>query len=133
MQPHKKTIATPIALSSEKDKQRRKLSLNQKLEHWITETTDPTQISARQTAKDIMMMTYENEETHLELCRMNLTNLPKGAFHFFPNLERLDVSINQLTTLDPETFSGLSKLTDLNLSHNHLAALDSKTLTAQVA
>ncbi|CAL1532335.1 unnamed protein product [Lymnaea stagnalis] len=47
-----------------------------------------------------------------------------GSFEKFPNLEQLDLSMNEIMTISPGTFNGLNELLFLNLSHNRLSTID---------
>lgn len=58
----------------------------------------------------------------LDLCGSNLPHLPESMFNFTPNMRRLDVSKNSLTSL-PDTIANLRMLEELNVSKNSLGEL----------
>ncbi|XP_004620181.2 extracellular matrix protein 2 [Sorex araneus] len=65
--------------------------------------------------------------TSLELMGNSITAIPDGAFHGLPNLERLDLSKNNITSsgIGPKAFKHLKKLTRLNLDENNLVEMPS--------
>ncbi|EPQ17292.1 ATP-dependent RNA helicase DDX18 [Myotis brandtii] len=65
------------------------------------------------------------EVTSLELAGNSITSIPDEAFNGLPNLERLDLSKNSITSsgIGPEAFKHLKKLVHLNMNGNSLAEL----------
>ncbi|XP_059512256.1 extracellular matrix protein 2 isoform X2 [Myotis daubentonii] len=65
------------------------------------------------------------EVTSLELAGNSITSIPDEAFNGLPNLERLDLSKNSITSsgIGPEAFKHLKKLVYLNMNGNSLAEL----------
>ena len=59
----------------------------------------------------------------LNLSHNELTNLLSGIFSNLHNVEELDLSSNKLLTLPPGIFSNLHNLKELDLSHNELLTL----------
>ncbi|XP_076366996.1 uncharacterized protein LOC143255361 [Tachypleus tridentatus] len=59
---------------------------------------------------------------HLNLSNNCLIVLETGVFHGFPNLQTLDLSSNQISTIAPLSLE-LPKLKILNMAHNRLSSL----------
>ncbi|XP_047382058.1 extracellular matrix protein 2 isoform X2 [Sciurus carolinensis] len=66
--------------------------------------------------------------TNLELVGNSITSIPDEAFNGLPNLERLDLSKNHITSsgIGPKAFKLLKKLTRLNLDGNNLVRIPSE-------
>ncbi|KAM4877546.1 extracellular matrix protein 2 isoform 2-T2 [Thomomys bottae] len=67
------------------------------------------------------------EITSLELIENSITSIPDEAFNGLPNLERLDLSINNINSsgIGPKAFKFLKKLIRLNMDGNNLAQIPS--------
>lgn len=67
------------------------------------------------------------EITSLELIGNSINSIPDEAFNGLPNLERLDLSKNNITSssIGPKAFKLLKKLTRLNLDGNNLVEIPS--------
>ncbi|XP_007529234.1 extracellular matrix protein 2 isoform X2 [Erinaceus europaeus] len=65
--------------------------------------------------------------TSLELIGNSFTSIPDEAFNGLPNLERLDLSRNNITSsgISPNAFKHLKKLIHLNMDENNLAEVPS--------
>ncbi|XP_040818713.1 extracellular matrix protein 2 isoform X3 [Ochotona curzoniae] len=65
--------------------------------------------------------------TSLEFVGNSITSIPDEAFNGFPNLERLDLSRNNINSsaVGPKAFKFLKKLTRLNLDGNNLVQIPS--------
>ncbi|EFB19522.1 hypothetical protein PANDA_017549, partial [Ailuropoda melanoleuca] len=72
------------------------------------------------------------EITSLELVGNSITDIPDGAFNGLPNLERLDLSNNNITSpgTSPKAFKLLKKLMLLNMDGNNLAEIPSELPSA---
>ncbi|KAL3054443.1 hypothetical protein OYC64_006724 [Pagothenia borchgrevinki] len=70
---------------------------------------------------------FPNSTDRLFLDRNVLSSLPANSFSDLP-LDELDLSHNQLSSLDPGCFGGLDSLRFLDLSFNLLTALDPAAL-----
>ncbi|CAK7300439.1 Extracellular matrix protein 2 [Vulpes lagopus] len=72
------------------------------------------------------------EITSLELAGNSITAIPDEAFNGLPNLERLDLSKNNITSpgISPKAFKHLKKLMRLNLDGNNLAEIPSELPSA---
>ncbi|XP_008689084.2 extracellular matrix protein 2 isoform X1 [Ursus maritimus] len=72
------------------------------------------------------------EITSLELIGNSITDIPDGAFNGLPNLERLDLSNNNITSpgTGPKAFKVLKKLIRLNMDGNNLAEIPSELPSA---
>ncbi|XP_035568104.1 extracellular matrix protein 2 isoform X3 [Canis lupus familiaris] len=72
------------------------------------------------------------EITSLELSGNSITAIPDEAFNGLPNLERLDLSKNNITSpgIGPKAFKRLKKLMRLNLDGNNLAEIPSELPSA---
>ncbi|XP_037652877.1 extracellular matrix protein 2 isoform X2 [Choloepus didactylus] len=68
------------------------------------------------------------EITSLELVGNAITSIPDGAFNGLPNLERLDLSKNNITSsgIGPKAFKFLKKLMRLNMDGNKLIQIPSE-------
>ncbi|XP_042542504.1 extracellular matrix protein 2 isoform X1 [Dipodomys spectabilis] len=68
------------------------------------------------------------EITSLELIENSITSIPDEAFNGLPNLERLDLSKNNITSLGigPKAFKFLKKLMRLNMDGNNLVQIPSE-------
>ncbi|KAM4803408.1 extracellular matrix protein 2 isoform X3 [Urocitellus parryii] len=68
------------------------------------------------------------EITSLELLGNSITSIPDEAFNGLPNLERLDLSKNNITSsgIGPKAFKLLKKLTRLNMDGNNLVRIPSE-------
>ncbi|XP_076994884.1 extracellular matrix protein 2 isoform X2 [Tamandua tetradactyla] len=68
------------------------------------------------------------EITSLELFGNAITSIPDEAFNGLPNLERLDLSKNNITSsgIGPKAFKLLKKLTRLNMDGNKLTQIPSE-------
>ncbi|XP_026954124.1 extracellular matrix protein 2 isoform X4 [Sagmatias obliquidens] len=68
------------------------------------------------------------EITSLELIGNSITSIPDEAFNGLPNLERLDLSRNNITSsgIGPKAFKLLKKLMRLNMDGNNLVAIPSE-------
>ncbi|XP_054443983.1 extracellular matrix protein 2 [Pteronotus mesoamericanus] len=68
------------------------------------------------------------EITSLELPGNSITSIPDEAFNGLPNLERLDLSKNNITSsgIGPKAFKLLKKLMHLNMDGNNLAEIPSE-------
>ncbi|XP_046520906.1 extracellular matrix protein 2-like isoform X1 [Equus quagga] len=66
--------------------------------------------------------------TSLELVGNSITSIPDEAFNGLPNLERLDLSKNNITSsgIGPKAFKLLKKLMRLNMDGNNLADIPSE-------
>ncbi|XP_021071685.1 extracellular matrix protein 2 isoform X2 [Mus pahari] len=67
------------------------------------------------------------EVTNLELAGNSILSIPDEAFNGLPNLERLDLSRNNITSLGigPKAFKSLKKLMRLNMDGNNLVHIPS--------
>uniref|UniRef100_A0A8C5UNB4 Extracellular matrix protein 2 n=1 Tax=Microcebus murinus TaxID=30608 RepID=A0A8C5UNB4_MICMU len=67
------------------------------------------------------------EITSLELIGNSIASIPDEAFNGFPNLERLDLSKNNITSsgIGPKAFKLLKKLMRLNMDGNNLTQIPS--------
>lgn len=67
------------------------------------------------------------EITSLELVGNSITSIPDEAFNGLPNLERLDLSKNNITSssIGPKAFKRLKKLKRLNMDGNNLVEMPS--------
>ncbi|XP_003468302.1 extracellular matrix protein 2 isoform X2 [Cavia porcellus] len=67
------------------------------------------------------------EITNLELAGNAISSIPNEAFNGLPNLERLDLSKNNITSsaIGPEAFKLLKKLVRLNMDENNLVHIPS--------
>ena len=72
-------------------------------------------------------MPAQTEVVYLPANRIE--NIPDGAFSHLARCTYLDLSMNGLTELRPETFSGLSSLKELYLRVNRLTELRPETFT----
>ncbi|KAF3816037.1 hypothetical protein GH733_016142 [Mirounga leonina] len=72
------------------------------------------------------------EITSLELVGNSITSIPDGAFNGLPNLERLDLSKNNITStgVGAKAFKLLKKLMRLNMDGNNLAEIPSELPSA---
>ncbi|XP_032164300.1 extracellular matrix protein 2 isoform X1 [Mustela erminea] len=72
------------------------------------------------------------EITSLELFGNAITSVPDGAFNGLPNLERLDLSKNNITSpgIGAKAFKLLKKLMRLNMDGNNLAEIPSELPSA---
>ncbi|XP_032722353.1 extracellular matrix protein 2 isoform X2 [Lontra canadensis] len=72
------------------------------------------------------------EITSLELVGNAITSVPDGAFNGLPNLERLDLSKNNITSagIGAKAFKLLKKLMRLNMDGNNLAEIPSELPSA---
>ncbi|XP_073734348.1 extracellular matrix protein 2 isoform X2 [Callorhinus ursinus] len=72
------------------------------------------------------------EITSLELVGNSITSIPDGAFNGLPNLERLDLSKNNITStgIGAKAFKLLKKLMRLNMDGNNLAEIPSELPSA---
>ncbi|XP_022420310.1 extracellular matrix protein 2 isoform X6 [Delphinapterus leucas] len=68
------------------------------------------------------------EITSLELIGNSITSIPDEAFNGLPNLERLDLSRNNITSsgIGPKAFKLLKNLMRLNMDGNNLVAIPSE-------
>ncbi|XP_066897233.1 extracellular matrix protein 2 isoform X11 [Kogia breviceps] len=68
------------------------------------------------------------EITSLELIGNSITSIPDEAFNGLPNLERLDLSKNNITSsgIGPKAFKLLENLMRLNMDGNNLVAIPSE-------
>ncbi|XP_004647605.1 extracellular matrix protein 2 isoform X2 [Octodon degus] len=68
------------------------------------------------------------EITNLELAGNSITSIPDEAFNGLPNLERLDLSKNNITSsaIGPKAFKLLKKLMRLNMDENNLVHIPSE-------
>ncbi|XP_062956576.1 extracellular matrix protein 2 [Cynocephalus volans] len=68
------------------------------------------------------------EITSLELVGNSIISIPDEAFNGLPNLERLDLSKNNITSpgIGPKAFKLLKKLTRLNMDENNLVQIPSE-------
>ncbi|XP_028618972.1 extracellular matrix protein 2 isoform X2 [Grammomys surdaster] len=68
------------------------------------------------------------EVTNLELVGNSIISIPDEAFNGLPNLERLDLSRNNITSssIGPKAFKSLKKLTRLNMDGNNLVHIPSE-------
>ncbi|XP_013362325.1 PREDICTED: extracellular matrix protein 2 isoform X2 [Chinchilla lanigera] len=68
------------------------------------------------------------EITNLELVGNSITSIPDEAFNGLPNLERLDLSKNNITSsaIGPKAFKLLKKLMRLNMDGNNLVHIPSE-------
>ncbi|KAG8524039.1 Extracellular matrix protein 2 [Galemys pyrenaicus] len=68
-----------------------------------------------------------SEITSLELIDNSITSIPDEAFNGLPNLERLDLSRNNISSsgIGPKAFKLLKKLTRLNMDGNNLVEIPS--------
>ncbi|XP_003421139.1 extracellular matrix protein 2 isoform X1 [Loxodonta africana] len=68
------------------------------------------------------------EITRLELAGNSITSIPDEAFNGLPNLERLDLSKNNITSagIGPKAFKLLKKLVHLNIDENNLIQIPSE-------
>ncbi|XP_004384275.1 extracellular matrix protein 2 isoform X1 [Trichechus manatus latirostris] len=68
------------------------------------------------------------EITSLELAGNSITSIPDEAFNGLPNLERLDLSKNNITSsgIGPKAFKLLEKLIHLNIDENNLIQIPSE-------
>ncbi|XP_058422102.1 extracellular matrix protein 2 [Diceros bicornis minor] len=68
------------------------------------------------------------EITSLELIGNSITSIPDEAFNGLPNLERLDLSKNNITSsgIGPKAFKLLNKLMRLNMDGNNLVEIPSE-------
>ncbi|XP_057575736.1 extracellular matrix protein 2 isoform X2 [Hippopotamus amphibius kiboko] len=68
------------------------------------------------------------EITSLELIGNSITSIPDGAFNGLPNLERLDLSKNNISSsgIGPKAFKLLKNLIRLNMDGNNLVAIPSE-------
>ncbi|XP_006876828.1 PREDICTED: extracellular matrix protein 2 isoform X2 [Chrysochloris asiatica] len=69
-----------------------------------------------------------SEITNLELAGNSITSIPNEAFNGLPNLERLDLSKNNITSsgIGPKAFKLLKKLMHLNVDGNNLIQIPSE-------
>jgi hypothetical protein len=74
-------------------------------------------------AKNRIVLCFKEDRELLNLSCLNLSSLPDCLSiyfsNYFPNIELLDLSHNQLTTF---TLQGASKLQELNLTNNQLSS-----------
>lgn len=68
------------------------------------------------------------EVTNLELVGNSIISIPDEAFNGLPNLERLDLSRNNITSsgIGPKAFKSLKKLMRLNMDGNNLVHIPSE-------
>ncbi|XP_033111740.1 leucine-rich repeat and immunoglobulin-like domain-containing nogo receptor-interacting protein 2 [Anneissia japonica] len=66
----------------------------------------------------------------IDLKNNALTHLTSRSFINYPNLQQLDLSSNQISSINPGGFSGLNKLKILWLSFNRITSLTSKVFQA---
>ncbi|XP_016064447.1 PREDICTED: extracellular matrix protein 2 [Miniopterus natalensis] len=66
--------------------------------------------------------------TRLELAGNSITSIPDEAFNGLPNLERLDLSKNNISSsgIGPKAFKLLKKLVQLNMDRNNLGEIPSE-------
>jgi len=63
----------------------------------------------------------------LDLSENNIKSIDPETFANLQNLELLQLDQNQIISIDPQTFANLSNLLQLNLNQNQLTALDPQT------
>ena len=71
--------------------------------------------------------------TDLNLTNQNIATLQSGDFTGLTGLTNLQISRNQIASLDANIFTGLTGLTTLNLQDNRLTALDADLLDGLTA
>lgn len=74
--------------------------------------------------KDIVYPNNENKLTMLDLSQNDLTSLDDDIFNGFENLRGLFLYRNKISTIHSHAFNGLSKLTHLDLSQCQLTTID---------
>jgi|GEM_PF-3997681 len=92
------------------------------LNEWLN---NPLASGDKRTAARLILDCFQREYTRLTLSSLHLTLLPEKALALLPNLQDLDCSNNQLSSLD---LSNLPNLHWLNCSYNQLSSLDFSNL-----
>ncbi len=93
----------------------------------ISDSAMSTLILDRQSLLKFIKSSTASEITDLKLSGKKIIEINETALHSFVNLEFLDLSHNQLTTLPSMVFRGLSKLERISLYFNYITHLDPYT------
>ncbi|CAD5219599.1 unnamed protein product [Bursaphelenchus xylophilus] len=86
-------------------------------------TCTDTTVDCRDRGLKYIPMNLPTSTTELRLEQNHITQIPKDVFKPMKNLRRLDLSKNNIHTVDPEAFSGLSSLNTLVLYANNITDL----------
>lgn len=71
-----------------------------------------------------------NSLKNLSMTNNNLTSLPANLFWHTPAIRSIDFSYNQISEVDPRVFNGVTdRLDKINLSHNQIETLDDSLFT----
>ncbi|MEJ1284780.1 extracellular matrix protein 2 female organ and adipocyte specific [Cricetulus griseus] len=121
-------VVIKAALQSEEDEEEIKEHMDHK-----KETSGPTELHSDEERAEgkprpeIPPITAP-EVTSLELAGNSIISIPDEAFNGLPNLERIDLSRNNITSsgIGPKAFKFLKKLMRLNMDGNNLVRIPSE-------